>query len=80
MGRAMAGVAIVAIFAVTVLLLAWLHGRQVRARALRVEADQLAVTVAQIRAELQTQTLAGYFDPAPIQSILDDLTERELNS
>lgn len=80
MGHAAAGVAIVAILALTVLALAAMARRRERVRQLRRERDQLAVTIAKVRNEVQTQLTAGYFDPEPIRVVLDDLKERELNS
>lgn len=80
MNRAVAVVAVVAIVAVTVLLLALLHRRQVLAREVRTERDQLAVTVHKIRDELAVQSAAGYFDPDPIRLILADLELREHSS
>lgn len=71
--RALAGIAVVAILVVGGLIALWMVLRPQSTRAARRERDELRHAISQIRAELTTQTVAGYFEPAPIQQILADL-------
>lgn len=76
MGKAMAGVLIVAIIAIAVLLLARSINRTAerksRLNTVLLELSVCRGTIRKIDAELTTQTLAGYFDPQPFQAILTD--------
>lgn len=77
MGRAMAGVLIVAIIAVAVLLLVRSMNRTAERKKnlsdTLVALNLHRAAIARLEYEMSLQISAGYFDPAPVQGILSDL-------